>query len=75
MRFQDLTAASMEFRLVFWDVMPCKIVVDRRFRDTCCLIMEAALKFIISKTFTVTTCPRTRRIVAIAAPYTELHPK
>jgi hypothetical protein len=36
-RFQVLTAASMKFRFVFWDVMPCKIIVDRRFRGTCCL--------------------------------------
>jgi hypothetical protein len=36
-RFQVLTAASMKFRFVFWDVLPCKIIVDRRFRDTCCL--------------------------------------
>jgi len=31
-RFQVLTAASMKFRIVFWDVLPCKIIVDRRFR-------------------------------------------
>jgi hypothetical protein len=36
-RFQVLTAASMKFRIVFWDVLPCKIIVDRRFRGTCCL--------------------------------------
>jgi hypothetical protein len=34
-RFQVLTAASMKFRFVFWDVLPCKIIVDRRFRGTC----------------------------------------
>jgi hypothetical protein len=28
-RFQVLTAASIKFRIVFWDVMPCKIIVDR----------------------------------------------
>jgi hypothetical protein len=33
-RFQVLTAASMKFRFVFWDVLPCKIIVDRRFRGT-----------------------------------------
>jgi hypothetical protein len=27
----------MTFRIVFWDVLPCKIIVDRRFRGTCCL--------------------------------------
>jgi hypothetical protein len=36
-RFHVLTAASMKFRFVFWDVLPCKIIVDRRFRNTCCL--------------------------------------
>jgi hypothetical protein len=46
-RFQVLAAASMKFRIVFWDVLPCKIIVDRRFRGTCCLheqgsFMEAA---------------------------------
>jgi hypothetical protein len=30
MRFQVLTAASMMFRVVFWDMLPCKIIVDRR---------------------------------------------
>jgi hypothetical protein len=38
-RFKVLTAASMKFRIVLWDVLPCKIIVDRRFRGT---RMEAA---------------------------------
>jgi hypothetical protein len=25
------------FRFVFWDVLPFKVIVDRRFRGTCCL--------------------------------------
>jgi hypothetical protein len=25
------------FRAVFWVVLPCKMIVDRRFRGTCCL--------------------------------------
>jgi hypothetical protein len=25
------------FTIVFWDVLPCKIIVDRRFRGTYCL--------------------------------------
>jgi hypothetical protein len=29
-RFQVLTGASMMFRIVFWDVLPCKMIVDRR---------------------------------------------
>jgi hypothetical protein len=35
-RFQVLTAASMMFRAVFWDILPCKIVY-RRFRGAYCL--------------------------------------
>jgi hypothetical protein len=26
----------MKFRFVFLDILPCKIIVDRRFRGTCC---------------------------------------
>jgi hypothetical protein len=43
-RFQVLTAASMVFRIVFWNMLPCKIIVDRRFRGTSqktILMMEA----------------------------------
>jgi hypothetical protein len=36
-RFQVLTAASMMFRAVFWVVLPCKVIVDRRFRGAYCL--------------------------------------
>jgi hypothetical protein len=36
-RFQVLTTASMKLRFVFWDVLPYKLIVDRRFRGTCCL--------------------------------------
>jgi hypothetical protein len=32
-RFQVLTAASMMFRIVFWDILPCKMIVERRFPD------------------------------------------
>jgi len=31
-RFQVLTAASMMFRVVFWVILPCKMIFDRRFR-------------------------------------------
>jgi hypothetical protein len=27
---------NLKFRIVFRDVLPCKIIVDRRFRGTCC---------------------------------------
>jgi hypothetical protein len=30
-------AVEIMFRIVFWDVLPCKIIVDRRFRGTYCL--------------------------------------
>jgi hypothetical protein len=30
MRFQIVTTASMMFIVVFWDVLPCKMIVDRR---------------------------------------------
>jgi hypothetical protein len=36
-RFKVLTAASMMFRVVFWVILPCKIIVDRRFRGAYCL--------------------------------------
>jgi hypothetical protein len=31
-RYQVLTAASVMFRAVFWVILPCKMIVDRRFR-------------------------------------------
>jgi hypothetical protein len=31
LRFQVLTAASMMFRVVFWDILPCKMIVDKSF--------------------------------------------
>jgi hypothetical protein len=36
-RFQVLMAASMKFRIDFWDVLLCKIMVDRRLRDVGCI--------------------------------------
>jgi hypothetical protein len=35
--FQVIAAASMMFRVVFWDILPCKMIVDRRFRGAYCL--------------------------------------
>jgi hypothetical protein len=37
--YQILTAVCMKmmFRVVFWDILPCKMIVDRRFRDAYCL--------------------------------------
>jgi hypothetical protein len=37
-RFQLFTAARMMFRIVFWDVLPCKIIADRRFRGAYSLL-------------------------------------
>jgi hypothetical protein len=48
-RFQVLTAASMKFRFVFWDVLPCKIIVDRRFRGTCCLHHQGDSPFTVAR--------------------------
>jgi hypothetical protein len=36
-RFQVLTAASMMLRAVFWVILPCEMIVDRRFRGAYCL--------------------------------------
>jgi hypothetical protein len=41
--FQVLTAASMMFSVVFWDILPCKIIVDRRFRGAYCLHPASSL--------------------------------
>jgi len=35
-RFQVLTAASMKMT-AFWDIAPCSVVVQRRFKDAYCL--------------------------------------
>jgi hypothetical protein len=37
-RFQVLTATSKMFIIVFWDVLPCKIIVERRFRGAFSLL-------------------------------------
>jgi hypothetical protein len=31
------------FRVVFWDILPCKMIVDRRFRGAYCLLMMEAV--------------------------------
>jgi hypothetical protein len=43
LRFQVLTAGSMMFRIVFWDILPCKIIVGRRFRGAYCLHHQGQL--------------------------------
>jgi hypothetical protein len=32
----------MMFRVVFWDILPCKIIIDRRFRGAYCLHYQYA---------------------------------
>jgi hypothetical protein len=49
-RFHVLTAASM-FRIVFWDVLPCKIIVDRRFRGAYCLLHQTSQKTILNSSW------------------------
>jgi hypothetical protein len=34
----------MKFRFVLWDVLPCKIIVDRRFRGTYSSLMTEAVR-------------------------------
>jgi hypothetical protein len=33
----------MMFRVVFWDILPCKMIVDRRFRGAYCLHHQGSL--------------------------------
>jgi hypothetical protein len=49
-RFQVLTAASTKLRFVFWDVLQCKIIVNRRFRGMCCLHHHPALMMAAART-------------------------
>jgi hypothetical protein len=43
----------MKFRIVFWDVLPCKIIVDRRFRgahipeDNSEILLQASKQIIL----------------------------
>jgi hypothetical protein len=34
----------MMFRVVFWVILPCKIIVDRRFRGAYCLHHQGRIK-------------------------------
>jgi hypothetical protein len=33
----NMTTDGKMFRVVFWDILPCKMIVDRRFRGVYCL--------------------------------------
>jgi hypothetical protein len=39
----------MMFRIVFWDVLPCKMIVYRRFRGAYCLHHQGTPNFTITK--------------------------
>jgi hypothetical protein len=41
--FCTFTVNSLKLRFVFWDVLPCKIIADRRFRGKCCLYYQALM--------------------------------
>jgi hypothetical protein len=45
-RFQVLTAASMMFRAVFWDILPCKMIVDHFTRQYGSITQKTALNII-----------------------------
>jgi hypothetical protein len=47
-RFQVLKAASMMFRVVFWDILPCKMIVDRRFRGAGSISQKTTLNIILA---------------------------
>jgi hypothetical protein len=34
---QNIRKQKLLFRIVFWDVLPCKMIVDRRFRGAYCV--------------------------------------
>jgi hypothetical protein len=40
----DKQPPTLKFKFVFWDVLPYKIIVGRRFRGTCCLHHQGPLK-------------------------------
>jgi hypothetical protein len=48
----------MKFRFVFWDVLPWKVIVERRFKGTCCLHQGDVLpcKIIVDRRFSGTCC-------------------
>jgi hypothetical protein len=33
----------MKFSVVFWDILPCKIIVDRRFRGASTIILHGSI--------------------------------
>jgi hypothetical protein len=43
----------MMFGVVFWDILPCKMIVDRRFRGAYCLHHQGVNKFARQKVYFV----------------------
>jgi hypothetical protein len=41
----------MKFRTVFWVILPCKIIVERRFRGTYCLHHHSSLMMEAVRTY------------------------
>jgi hypothetical protein len=61
MRFQVLTAVSMNMT-VFWDVAPCSLVeIDRRFRGAYCLYHQGRVEAVSTSETSVNLYKATRR--------------
>jgi hypothetical protein len=50
----------MMFRIVVWDVLPCKILVDRRFRGAYCVLRLGQDEVPVRETPTPSVSKRTR---------------
>jgi hypothetical protein len=42
-QYKQAVRHPLLFRVVFWDIVPCKMIVDRRFRGTYCLHHQGSL--------------------------------
>jgi hypothetical protein len=49
------TVLEVMFKAVFWVVLPCKMIVDRRFRGTCCLHHQGWMTIILHSSTTQKT--------------------
>jgi hypothetical protein len=56
----------MMFRVVFWDILPCKMIVDRRFRGAYCLHL---VLLVVDHSFELSALP----ISAVPSLYALLH--
>jgi hypothetical protein len=55
---------SLSFRVVFWDILPCKIIVDRRFRGTYCLHHSSLMMEAVRTSETLVDNHFTRQYIA-----------